>query len=660
MIDFAAQLRKKASAPVATSLKPQISKVQQKSYDEARAEDLKKTQELVNDLLDGMKIDEFTQKMLTVNTSTMVAREFERPEPTKTEKIQALWDYWKFIELLDFHGGPLAFGECHFETTRWSFREDAKFRQLIMEARGHLKSTLFSVGRNLWRIYQNPNIRCFVGTESLKLSKAFVKELEEHLTNDWNQQYIWNARPHFDGPLIPTMDSLGKQRRLVRDVSSEFGENVSTSGDKSKKKLWRAEALQVIRTRNLKEPTLTAGSVGQVSTGFHFDDVTFDDVVSFDNTRNPAAIDKVFSWIYDVESLLDPPYIDVELLLSFHSCAPNHIDKLRKWAVSGGRQYVIGTRYSDEDYYGHILDNTENLHYDVHVKNIYANGVNNSDGYRWPEKWNEELEAATKAKFERKHGTTGLARYYSQYHNKIVMFEDSVLNWDNVQWFHTNNIKLCEDGWVEVFGPDHKVKAEFKPILCMDPAATSSMTSDYTAIAVGGVHKSTLYVCDFWMGKKPVKTWIDKMYEMLDKWNLFEAHVEMVAGFKVLRTTLSNMPLIDSEKYRVISIKEYTPPNTDISKKQRIETMLAPVIDNGMFYLPFHLSSNAELRKQFQFFGSAKDDGPDVLAILKEKSYARMHRGATDLNSYKRERQVNEDYGGIDYEENMYGGIEYG
>ena len=638
------------------------SPVAKRNYDEARAEDVKKTRDLVNDLLDGMKIDDFISSMLTVNTSTMVAQSWERPTPTREDKIKALWDYWKFVDLIDFHGGALAFGDCHMETTKWAFREDGSFRQLIMEARGMLKSTIFSVGRNLWRIYQNPNIRCFVGTESLKLSKAFIKEVEEHLTNDWNQENVWNSRPHFDGPLIPTMDSLGKQRRnLIRDVSSEFGENVSTSGDRTKKKLWRAEALQVVRTRNLKEPTLTAGSVGQVSTGFHFDDVTFDDVVSFDNTRNPAAIDKVFSWIYDVESLLDPPYIDVELLLAFHKAAPNHVDKLRRWTVSGGRQCVIGTRYAEEDYYGHIIDNADKLHYDVHIKNIYANGINETDGYRWPEKWNKELEEATRAKFERKYGSTGLSRYYSQYHNKIVTFEESILNWDNIQWLQVNDYKLCEDGWVEVYDRTHVKIAEFKPRLVLDPASTANLRSDFTAIAVGGVYKEHFYVCDFWMGRKPVSFWLDKMYEMAKKWNLVSVTIEMVAGFKVLLTTIRNMPLVDSEKYFLLSVKDYAPTNADISKRQRIETVLSPVLDNGMIHMPFHVSNNQELRKQFQFFGSdnVKDDGVDVLAILKELSYNRMVRPKDSDQQYVHDNVVHAEFGGINYESSGYGGINY-
>ena len=663
-MDFAEIMRtrsQQASPPV-----PVVSRAQQRTYDEARAADIAQTRQLVERLIDGWAIDEFTRSMLTVNTSTMVAREFERPEPTKTDKIQALWDYWKFIEIIDFHGGPLAFSDCHFETTAWSFREDASFRQLIMEARGHLKSTLFSVGRILWRIYQNPNIRCFVGTESLKLSRAFVKEVEGQLTDEWNQHYVWNSRPHFDGPLIPTMDSLGKQRRqLVRDVSDEFGQNISTGGDKTKKKLWRAEAIQVVRSRVLKEPTLTAGSVGQVSTGFHFDDVTFDDVVSFDNTRNPSAIDKVFSWIYDVESLLDPAYLDVELLLAFNRCAPNHIERLRKWSVSGGRQYVIGTRYAEEDYYGHLIDNASSLHYDVHVKNIFANGIDDTDGYRWPEKWNKELELATMAKFQRKYGSTGMSRYYSQYHNKIVSFAETVLNWDKIQWIQPTNFKLCEDGWVEVYDQTHKVVAEFKPRLVMDPSATASTTSDFCAIAVGGNHKETLYVCDFWMGKKPVSVYLDKMYELVDKWGLYEVVIEMVSGFKVLKTTLQQMPLIDKDKYRLLSIKSYEPPTNTLNKQQRIETVLSPLIDNYMLYLPFYVSANAELRKQFQFFGTetVKDDGPDVLAILKEKAYSsRMVRNnVVSLDDYRNQgRHINDDYGGIDYESEMYGGVSYG
>ena len=627
--------------------------VEQFGGDKKRSAILETELSLMDELLDGLEIPERTRNLLSHNVSTS-AINHERPAPSRAEKIQALFDFWKFLELINFHGGPLAFSECHRELVAWKFRPNASFRSLVLMPRGHLKSTLLSVAYSLWRIYQNPNVRLFVGCESLKLSKAFIREVEAYLVDDWNKKHIWNNRPHFPGQLIPDMDSLGKQRRsLVRDISSEFGDEFAT-GDKAntKKKVWRAEAIQVVRTRNLKEPTLTAGSVGQTSTGFHFDEIIFDDVHTFDNCSSETKIQKVFSWIYDIESVLDDPYVDMELLRIFRELSEIHFNKLRRWAISGGRMSAIGTRYDDLDYYGHVIENAEELHFEVYQKNIYANGLNSDDGYLWPEKWNEEVEKYKRAQFERAFGASGLARFYSQYYNRIEDFEDAVLDWNKVIFLQPNQIRLDDDGFVSIFNYDHTVMGRFKPRLIVDPTSTASKKSDFCAMVVGGKIEDKLIAVDFWMKRVKPEVWLGKMYELIDKWNLHEAVLEMVGGFKILETTIKQMWLINPDKYRPISIKSYNPPtNMGEGKVQRIETVLSPVISNELLYLPLHASRSEELSKQFRFFGrdTAKDDGVDVLAILYEKALQ-----IRDSRRSKRKRTsigVHPTHGGVIYHE---------
>ena len=521
-------------------------------------------------------------------------------------------------------------------------------------------STLLSVAYSLWRIYQNPNIRLFVGCESLKLSKAFIREVEAYLVDDWCKKHIWNDRPHFSGQLIPNMDSLGKQRRsaLVRDISSEFGDEFST-GDKAntKKKVWRAEAIQVVRTRNLKEPTLTAGSVGQTSTGFHFDEVVFDDVHTFDNCSSETKIEKVYSWIFDIESVLDDPYVDMELLKVFHELSPIHFNSLRRWAISGGRMSVIGTRYDDMDFYGHVIENAEDLHFEVYQRNIYVNGLNDDDGYLWPEKWNADVEKYKRAQFERAFGATGLARFYSQYYNRIEDLEDAVLDWQKVVFLQPNQIRLDDDGFVSIFNYDHTVMGRFKPRLIIDPTSTASKKSDFCAMVVGGKIDSKLIAVDFWMKRVKPEVWLEKMYELINKWNLYEAVIEMVGGFKILETTIRNMWVNNPDKYRPIAVKSYNPPtNMGDGKIQRIETVLSPIVSNGLLYLPLHASRSEELSKQFRFFGrdTTKDDGVDVLAILEEKALK-----TRDKQSRKKQKQkrigVHPVHGGVIYHDFQHG-----
>jgi len=615
------------------------------------AQDRHSAQQLavVEELNRILQVPSYVSDSLSVNASTVTV---ERHPPSESQKIKALWDFWEFIDLINFHGGSKAFSECHRETVSWKFRPDAGFRQLVLEARGMLKSTLYCVAYVLWRVYQNPNIRFFVGTESLKLSKAFIREVEAHLVDDWLKEFVWNARPHVTGPLIPEMDSLGKSRRsIVRDISTELGDEFSTENASTRKKVWRAEAIQVVRSRTMKEPTVTAGSVGQTSTGFHYDEIIFDDVVTFDNSSTENKIDKVFSWIYDMESVLDPAYIDVELATVLQKCTGNNFDKVARWSISGGRLTVLGTRYSPLDYYGHVEENKEALNFEVHKRNIYANGVDNEDGYRWPEKWNEALEQQTMAQFQRKHGSTGLSRFYSQYHNKIVSFDVAILPWEKLSFVNPASVKLDRvKNKITIFHMDGTVRAEFRPRLVIDPTSTSSKSSDFCAMAVGGRCGGSTYVVDFWMRREPPSTWLEKMWELVEKWNLFEVVIEMVGGFKVLEFTIQQQYLNDESK-RPISVKTYQgPTSSGEGKWARIESTLGPVVANGLLHLPLHTSRDEELKRQFTFFGKAtsKDDGPDVLSILQEVSYSGVLRDeAKNPNRYAPKRHPV--HGGVIY-----------
>jgi hypothetical protein len=617
------------------------------SLTEQRSVSLASSVDSIRELMQESGIPDSVHELLSYNVSTMVVE--ERKPPTLADRKEALWNIWKFFEIIDFHGGPLAFAQCHRDATDWKFRKDAQFRQLLIMARGHLKSTIFCVGYTLWRIYQNPNIRMFVGTESLKLSTAFVREIEAYLTDEWLKNYVWNVRPHVDGPLIPEMDSTGRQRRrLVKDVAKEYGENISTESSTTAKKVWRAEAIQVLRSRKLKEPTVVAGSVGQTVTGFHYDEVLFDDVVTFDNVSSDKKIDKVFSWIYDIVSVLDKPYVDMELVTQFQNCLGNQVELALRWAISGGRQTVVGTRYDEMDYYQHVIDNAEALGFESYIKNIYVNGVDNSDGYLWPEQWNERVEEEIRAQFERKYGTVGLKRFFSQYHNKIVNLDTQILDWNKINFFNPASSRLDDDGFVVVSNLDGTLKAEFKPFIVLDPTSTGGESSDYAALVVGGKYNNELFIVDFWMKKCSPTTYIDKMYEFMDKWRLSIANVEMVGGFKVLETTIRNLWMHKPDKYRPIAIKPYDPGNQQ-SKYERIEVTLSPIVSNGLLHMPLYCSRNSQLRRQFQFLGndSAKDDGVDGIAILQEVAIE------------AKRKHVERDMQREEYNAGPYGGVVY-
>lgn len=539
-------------------------------------------------------------------------------------KVRALNDIWTFFDMINYQGGRERFSQCHFDAVDWYLgSKDAGInRQLILMPRGHLKSTIFSVGRVLWRIYQNPNIRIFVGTATKALATMFVREIKQYLEDPWLQQHVWNNRPHVQGKLIPSMDRTGRSRR--DDTREEDGSGDYTEAE-DKKVVWRADAIQVLRPYTLKEPTVMVGSVGSQSTGAHYDELQLDDVVTYDNINTPDKRERLFSWIYDLESVLDPEYEDEWLEESLGAVNKS----ATRWATVGGVSCVVGTRYDLEDYYQTIIDNQEDLEYQVYQKNIYANGEDNSEGYLWPEKWNEKLERKTRK------GMTP-TRFASQYLNRILAPEDQVLKLEKVNFIHPSFITLQANGNVLIKNKVLDKDVVLRPILVVDPAAALGADSDFTAMCVGGRDElGNLYVLDLKVGRWTSEQIIDNTYKLLDKYGLKMASIESVGGFKHLVQAYR----MNFQKYYPITLIEFRPQG---SKEMRISNALQPLFENGMVFMPIYLGSVNEVVNQLQFFPrkTMHDDVPDVIAALSELAKKQGKKPKTKLPTNRR-------YGGI-------------
>lgn len=559
-----------------------------------------------------------------------------RKPPTQHQLIRAIFDVWEFCDLIDYHGGRSSFGECHFEAMRWANRDDASNKKLVLMPRAHLKSTLFTVLKIMHRIYQNPNIRIFVGTATKFLSGAFIRELKTYFEDEWLQDNVWNNRPHYPGRLIPLMDRGYKKRR---DESA--GDETSAE---DKKVVWRNDALQVIRTDILKEPTVTVGSVGSLATGFHYDELCLDDVVTFDNVSTKDKNDRTFSWINDLESVLDDEYLDEESQSVLNSVANKIRDKeernlfkqyITKISRVGATSTVVGTRYDKYDYYGFILEKQADIGFDVYERNIYQNGVNAEDGYLWDGKFTKEREKYLRIQLTPR-------RFASQYLNQIMAEEDKVLSWDNARFVHESCIHLKPGtSIVEVTLKDQK-PFEMQLRLVIDPAAGITNDADMTAIVVGGVSPTNeLFVLDLKMSRWRIAEWITQAWILVKKWNLPAITIETVGFAKTFTQTIRESVEF---KDKPVAVLDYHPGNT--SKKLRIENNLSPLFQNSMVYFSTHLENYTELQDQINFFPreTVRDDGVDVMSILKELSKPRIKKDPAKQKA--RLDRVNSKYGG--------------
>lgn len=168
-------------------------------------------------------------------------------------------------------------------------------KRLILLPRGHLKSTIVTVGYSLWRIAQNPKIRILIANATSPMAEAFLSQIKAHLQKN----------PEF----------------------------IDLFGDLTKGSVkWSTEAIQLARpgSYDSKENTVTAFGIGGNLVSQHYDVILMDDLVNRENIHTPDRIADVMTFYKDVQDLVDDP--------------------LRS------EQILIGTRWHEADLYGTILD----------------------------------------------------------------------------------------------------------------------------------------------------------------------------------------------------------------------------------------------------------------------------------------------------------------
>lgn len=221
------------------------------------------------------------------------------------------------VELAHFHKKL-----CRFVT------DDKHKKKLILVPRGHLKSTLITIGYSVQSIVNNPNVRILILNATWQMSVDFLSEIKKNLTS--NPKLI----------------------ELYGNLAVEPEE-------------WSQDRITLKRTdMNIKGPTVWATGVESNLVGSHPDVIIFDDVHNRDNINSREQIDKVILRYKDALDLLEP----------------------------GGQLIIIGTRWADGDLYSWLMDREGEIHqsYDVLIEKAYEGDIVSGEGFTplWPEKFN--------------------------------------------------------------------------------------------------------------------------------------------------------------------------------------------------------------------------------------------------------------------------------
>jgi len=189
---------------------------------------------------------------------------------------------------------------------------------LLLMPRGTFKSSVVTIGFSLQMLLNEPNVRIMIDSETFGKSKAFLREILDHLTGN------------------------DKYREIFKSIHGIYPYT-----KKSEMKLWTdSEVILPCRNVPKKEPTISCAGIDVTKNGMHYDLIICDDLHSENNVTNSEALQKVIDHYKLAFSLLDP----------------------------GKPLIVIGTRWHELDLYRHIIE------FEQEDFNILKKSAYNPDG----------------------------------------------------------------------------------------------------------------------------------------------------------------------------------------------------------------------------------------------------------------------------------------
>lgn len=162
---------------------------------------------------------------------------------------------------------------CHGPLCTWHDKNQARFKETL-EPRGHLKSSVITIGKNLQKVTQNPENRILLGNETATNAERFLGAIKAHAETNRRFRGLYSH-------LIPP--------------------------DNSRKHSWSQTELTFKRQGVYTVPTIdTIGMTGAM-TSRHYTHLCIDDPISAEAAESKMVMDTTIRRISNLISLMDDP-----------------------------------------------------------------------------------------------------------------------------------------------------------------------------------------------------------------------------------------------------------------------------------------------------------------------------------------------------------------
>lgn len=246
--------------------------------------------------------------------------------------LDDLFEFNKQILRVEEGPGRVPLAPFHQELCSFVETRTKKRRKMILLPRGHLKSTIITVGYSLQHIAKDPNVRILIGNATYPMAVTFLGQIKDHLTKNTT--------------FIDTYGELAKDPLIWKE--------------------WQIKLAIGEDTMRHKEATVTAYGMGGNLVSQHYDLIILDDLVNRDTIVTQEAVEKTITVYKDVLDLLEPT----------------------------GTMVLIGTRWHDADLYGWILEQRDHINVFDIMERQAASGTVTSESVEgeilFPQKYNRE------------------------------------------------------------------------------------------------------------------------------------------------------------------------------------------------------------------------------------------------------------------------------
>lgn len=431
--------------------------------------------------------------------------------------------------------------------------------RLFMMPRGTFKSTL-DVCDIVQTILVDPDVRILVLTGAGNLAGAFIGEIAGHF--------------------------VIKHGNLLNLIFPEYC--FKDSEVKSD------EFTVPCRTKTYKEPTVMGVGIESGTSGFHYDEIRGDDIVTNRNSISPTYLERTTANLHMARKLLNP----------------------------GGYLYLIGTHYNPSDAYSlaidHACEEAEVKRKDIEDRLIdesepvlvgdllilrkpawihkYRKSILTSDELRSASDFKILFPSILSFKFLAKEYRKDPQSFFTQYLNDPYVAAGAIIT--------PELLRSCTC-------PADQIPADGQTFSVWDLSYKNGRVNDYTAGIVGKLHNGVMYVTDSVYTKyRPSEIGRGIAANVL-KWQAGQVDIEDCLGAQWLESTIRNA------LFEFPCNITWLPIDRSINSKQVRIKSVETVLSSGKLYFSSNMSNLSIMYDQLLKAGVAKhDDLADVLAYL--------------------------------------------